>query len=294
MSASISTRSVPFRPLTAAALGSLLASSVLGSCTAPQERRPRIEHPTGQIGPTQQDDIARCTQEGVVLVVTAPDARDRSAGKTATLQASFDGDGALARARNVCLIGDGRPRLVSDTVTTQIRADDETLQRIEIDGRPLLLRIPPGETVQIRHHDCSDWIVEAEWLDDGTMTPRSSVAYGRADQPCPAGFVDGGEIHEADDRRCGGVDHCEWRRCLRAATLRRASSSDTPIVLHGGPRIPLGEEPHATTPYGGFCPVFEMLETPTETALIAPGFGEHWVLDVDEEGRLQGRIDDGS
>jgi hypothetical protein len=105
------------------------------------------------------------------------------------------------------------------------------------------------------------------------MTPGLAV-YRRTGQQCPDGFIDGGRIHQADDPRCGGVDDCGWERCVRASTLRADNSVGGGIRLRteldaAAASEPLGAQPHATSPYGGFCPVFEAIETPNEEVLIA-------------------------
>jgi hypothetical protein len=276
-----------------AAIRPVLVASILGSCATPTSHH---QPETGGAQLSQEggerDVHADCTRDGVELVLTPPDARDRALGRVADLRASFAGDGAGARARNVCLREGEGARLVPGVVTTEIRADPRNLQRIVVDGRSVLLHVPPGETVRIAHHDCADWMIVAGWLDDGAMTPGPSVVHGRTGQACPDGFVDGGKIRELDDPRCGGVDECAWKRCVRQASLRLERPERDAVFLRNGAPRALGAAPLATAPYGGFCPVFEVIETPTEAVLIAPGVGESWLLELDEGGRLRGYLEE--
>lgn len=218
-------------------------------------------------------------------------------GATATLRGSFAGEGMGAGAEYTCLMDGDEARSVHGEFRTQVRAHATELQRIVIDGTPILLHIPPGGDLRLRYHPCATWQLLADWLDNGEMDDERTT-YGRRDEACPAGFIAGGEIHEANDPRCGSVEgECDVRRCVRAAQITFEGATGTSLAIVND--VDLDGEPLerlvanttvAWTPYGGFCPLFTKLATTRERVRIAPGVGERWTLRVNAGGLLTGSI----
>jgi hypothetical protein len=253
---------------------------------------PMILVACGSRSPTPRTETA-C--RGVTVNVTPPSDADRAAGNLATLRGSFAGDGMGAEAEWICLDDGSQRRSIHHTFETAIRASATELQRVTIQGTPVLIGVQPGGVLSISYHPCANWQLFAAWLDSGTM--NDGVAVKRADA-CPDGLVDGGEIHEADDPHCGAdvEGECVWRRCVRGATIGVDASAPRELVITADVTMPdfidrvRPGESVPIAPYGGFCPSFEAIDAGTEHVRIAPGRGERWQLTVDAAGRVVGRL----
>ncbi len=263
-------------------LASVVLSVLAAACSNPA--------PRSTTAPVAREP---CGGRGIVVRVTPPE----PGGPVATLRGTFAGEGMGADAEWTCLIrGDGG-RLVHGEFRTQVRAHATDLQRVDVARRPILVRIPPRGELRIHYHPCANWQLAADWLDDGTMD-RERTVHALRSQPCPNGFIGGGDIHEADDARCGSAEGpCAFRRCVRAARLAFEGAPGTSLAFvddvnpDGEPlqRLRAGAST-AWAPYGGFCPQFTEIATGRERVRIAPGVGERWILRVDDQGTLGGTV----
>ena len=218
-------------------------------------------------------------------------------GTLATSDTAGRGDRVLRtfvrdRVDQVELVRGDDDHLVHGEFRTDVRADATALQSIVVGARTVLLRIPPGGELRIGYHSCANWVLAAAWLDDGTMDAPGAVHALRSER-CPDGFVAGGDVHEADDPRCGSVEGtCAFRRCVRAARLAFEGAPAASLTLDDGAlqRIP-ADGSIEWAPYGGFCPRFTEIAMGRERVSIAPGVAERWTLRIDERGALVGTVD---
>jgi len=221
---------------------------------------------------------------GTPVEVTPPTDADRRAGNVATLNGSFAGEGMGRAAEWTCLKTGGQsPRSIHGPFTTEIRASAHELQRLVVGGMPILIHVPPRGELDIAYHPCANWMLVALWLDSASTDGEEAIGFDRA-HPCPAGFVEGGDIHEAAMQ-----DRHDLRRCLRGAQLKLDAAASRELRFEDDASRPL--RPGMTTwwtPYGGFCPEFSTVDTGTERLLIAPGVGERWHLTIDPDGHLRG------
>jgi hypothetical protein len=252
--------------------------------------------PIAALPPPAVDPAKPCRGQGTRLEVIPPSAADLDKGQVAMLSASFAGQGMGPQADAVCLVRAGRDEALQPEVQVAVRAHPTELQRIVVEGRPILLRIPPSGRLHISYHPCMFWQLGAPWFDSGSMGDRTT--YRRADEDCPRGYADGDRILEADDPLCpsDAAVECRWRRCIVEATIRFVGSGRVKLLHDDGDEegdaIALEPadkaRPQSFKPYGGQCPHFKSIDTGSERVRIAPGIGEQWTLTVDAAGKLLG------
>jgi len=201
-------------------------------------------------------------------------------GPQATLTVGLSGE-HIARVRGADDIAvEGGEAVAGRKRAFRLRAHETELQRLQIGGAAVLVRVPPGAEMRLADQPCFGWELAVPWLDshlhatlpdaDGNCSERSIKQL--ADYRCPAGA-------EADG-------HC----CFSKSVLSFAGAGDAlrAVTGPGGGTVELRDDETIEVVAGG-CGFYEA-ETANDKVNLAIGFGKRWQIDIDERGIISGRV----
>ncbi len=162
----------------------------------------------------------------------------------------------------------------------RLRAHARELQRLRIGGTTVLVRVPPDAEIRLADQPCFGWELIAPWLEAGLHITR----------PGEGGTCPPGTSKQLEDYRCPAGASADGYCCHRTSAISFAGSADRLRAIEGpgGGVVELGPGDAIDIVSGG-CG-FHSAKSASETVGLAIGYGKSWHIDIDDRGRVSGRL----
>jgi len=200
-----------------------------------------------------------------------------------------------ASAFRTCLVVGEAKRLLErdETATVEIAADPIEIQRLVVDGKPVLVWLPPNGEITIRDHPCFFWSINSDWHDPWFL-PSPIARCREADGKCPPFFSAVGPPGPVEDGTCESPE----LRCIEGAAVRLYAADkgtlEAVVDDYGEPRTLRAEPGHAPTAYldpitpPGSC-LLPRLTIGEETVWLALHAGARWLVTLGSDNQIRAK-----